>query len=201
MHYGENMNYKIKTLTLGQTAEIYKHYMHLHFPKEEIKPLKNIQRMWENGAYQAFGMYEEKNDTTELIGYAFCAMASDCRMILLDYLAIVEKYRGQGMGGIFLKEMRQCMTEVDGILIETEDIDFASNEEERQIRKKRDAFYERNHVVRTQIKSKIFSVHFANWQLPVTGVLSDAECKRNLEEIYKIMIPGAKNKMFVKIEL
>jgi len=157
--------------------------------------------MWEDGSYQALGMYEQKEDANELIGYAFCAMAPDCNMILLDYLAIREEYRGLGMGGIFLKKMRQCMREVEGILIETEDISFASNEEERQIRKKRDSFYERNGVVRTQIKSKIFSVHFANWQLPVQGILSDVECKRNLEEIYKIMVPGAKNKMFVKIEL
>lgn len=195
------MNYTINLLTFEQTADIYNNYIHLHFPKEEIKPLKNIQRMWENGSYRALGMYEQKEVNAQLIGYAFLAMSPDSRMVLLDYLAIAEEYRGMGMGGIFLKEMRQRLPEFDGILIETEDIDFAVNEEERQVRKKRDAFYEHNGVVRTAIKSKIFSVHFANWQLPIHKPLSDKECKRNLEEIYKIMIPGAKNKMFVKIEL
>ena len=195
------MDYIINSLTFEQTAFIYNNYMHLHFPKEEIKPLKNIQRMWEVGSYRALGMYEQKEESMELIGYAFLAVAPDCEMLLLDYLAIMEEYRGLGMGGMFLREMRQRLPEFEGILIETEDIDFAVNEEERQVRKKRDAFYEHNGVVRTAIKSKIFSVHFANWQLPIHKPLSDKECKRNLEEIYKIMIPGAKNKMFVKIEL
>lgn len=195
------MNYTITSLTFEQTAAIYNHYMHLHFPKEEIKPLKNIQRMWETGSYRALGMYEQNGESTELIGYAFLALAPDCKMLLLDYLAIAEEYRGLGMGGIFLKEMQKLLAEFEGILIETEDIDFASNEGERQVRKNRDSFYERNGVIRTRIKSKIFSVHFANWQLPINKPLSDAECKQNLEDIYKIMVPGAKNKLFVKIEL
>lgn len=195
------MKYTIQNLTIEQTADIYNTYIHLHFPPEEIKPLKNIQKMWENGSYQALAMYEQKENEKRLIGYAFCAMAPDCRMLLLDYLAIVEAYRGLGMGGIFLSEMRKYLSGYEGILIETEDIDFAANEEEQQIRKKRDAFYERNGVVRTGIKSRIYGVHFANWQLPVSQVLADWECKRNLEEIYKVMVPGAKNKMFVKIEL
>ena len=195
------MNYRIQNLTFEQTAEIYNAYIHLHFPKEEIKPLKNIQRMWENGSYQALAMYEQKEKEPKLIGYAFCAVAPDCKMMLLDYLAIVEEYRGLGMGGIFLKEMQKCLAEYEGILIETEDIDFASNEEERQIRKKRDAFYERNGVLRTGIKSRIYGVHFANWQLPVHKPMTDEECRGNLEKIYKVMVPGEKNQMFVKIEL
>lgn len=195
------MNYTIQNLTIEQTTEIYNAYIHLHFPPEEIKPLKNIQRMWENGSYQALAMYEPKENGTNLIGYAFCAMAPDCRMLLLDYLAIVEEYRGLGMGGLFLSEMQKCLTEYEGILIETEDIDFAEDEEQRQLRKKRDAFYEHNGVVRTGIKSRIYGVHFANWQLPVRQAFSDEECKRNLEAIYKVMVQGAKNQMFVKIEL
>jgi len=195
------MNYKIQNLTIEQTTDIYNTYIHLHFPQNEIKPLKNIRRMWENGSYQALAMYEKNENEVKLIGYAFCAMAPNCKMLLLDYLAIVEEYRGLGMGGIFLSEMRKFLAKYEGILIETEDIDFAVNEEERQIRKKRDAFYERNGVVRTAIKSRIFYVRFANWQLPVSQMLTDEECKRNLEEIYKVMVPGSKNKMFVKIEL
>lgn len=194
------MKYLIQNLNLEQVADIYNKYIYLHFPREEIKPLKNIQKMWSMGAYQALGMYEQKEDATELIGYAFLALEPDCNILLLDYLAIVEDYRGRGMGGIFLREMRKRLTKYDGILIETEDIAFASDEEERLTRQKRDAFYERNGVLRTGIRSRIFCVRYAIWQLPVSKPMTDAECKQSLENIYKIMIPGAKNKMFVKIE-
>lgn len=195
------MEYTIIDLTLEQVEDIYNTWIHLHFPREEIKPLKNIRKMWSIGAYRALGMYEQKEKGQQLIGYAFYAMGQDCNMLLLDYLAIVEAYRGQGMGGIFLREMRERLPEFEGILIETEDIDFAANEEERRIRQNRDAFYKRNGVLRTGIKSQIYGVRFAIWQLPVVGSMTDTECKRNLENIYKIMVPGAKNKMFVKIEL
>lgn len=194
------MKYLIQNLNLEQVTDIYNKYISLHFPQEEIKPLKSIQKMWSMGVYQALGMYEQKEDATEFIGYAFLTLASDRNMLLLDYFAIVEDYRGMGMGSIFLSEMRERLTQYDGILIETEDIAFASDEEERLTRQKRDAFYERNGVLRTGIRSRIFGVRYAIWQLPVSKTVIDAECKQSLEDIYKIMIPGVKNRMFVKIE-
>lgn len=194
------MKYIVIDLSLEQVADIYNNYIHLHFPQDEIKPLKNIQKMWGVGSYRALGMYEQNDSEQQLIGYAFFAMAPGCNMLLLDYLAVVEEYRGQGMGGMFLTEMRERLNVYDGILIETEDIDFASNEEERLTRQNRDAFYEQNGVLRTGIKSQIYGVRFANWQLPVKKALTDGECRRNLEGIYKIMIPGEKNEKFVKIE-
>lgn len=195
------MEYIIQNLTLEQVSVIYNKWIHLHFPQEEIKPLKNIQRMWEQGAYRALGMYEQTGDTQILIGYAFYAMAPDCNMLLLDYLAIVEAYQGQGMGSIFLREMRERLQKFDGILIETEDVAFACDEEEVLTRQKRDAFYERNGVLCTAIRSQIYSVRFAIWNLPVSEPVTDAVCKKNLEDIYRIMVPGEKYEKFVKIQM
>lgn len=193
------MQYTIENLTLEQVSEIYTKYLQLHFPPEEVKPLKNIQRMWGAGSYRALGMFEQKENVSELIGYAFFALTPDHKMLLLDYLAIAESYRGKGMGSIFLQEMRSRLQEFHGILIETEDVDFASNEEERYVRAKRDVFYERNGVVRTSVKSLIYTVHYANWVLPISQPASDELCKKNLEDIYKFMIPGEKNEKFVRI--
>lgn len=195
------IKYVIQDLTIEQVSDIYKKWIHLHFPQDEIKPLKNIQKMWEIGAYRALGMYEQKGEKLDFIGYAFLAMAPDCSMLLLDYLAIVEAYRGQGIGSIFLHEMQKRLQEFDGILIETEDVNFAYNKEELQARKKRNCFYEKNRAVRTIIKSEIYGVHYAIWNLPVSKPIDNEICKTNLENIYKIMIPGEKNEKFVKIEM
>ncbi len=201
MSENKEMNYVIQDLTIEQVADIYKQWIHLHFPEDEIKPLKNIQRMWDAGAYHALGMYQQKGGRLDLVGYAFLAMAYGSRLLLLDYLAIVEAYRRQGMGGAFLQEMQKRLQEFDGILIETEDVAFAKDDEERLMRKKRDLFYERNGVKGTAIKSEIYGVHYAIWNLPLSKHVNDEICQKNLESIYKIMVPGDKNKKFVKIKI
>lgn len=197
----QNMEYVIQNLTIEQVADIYRKWIHLHFPQDEIKPLKNIQRMWETDSYRALGMYVQKGEELDFIGYAFFAIAPGCNMLLLDYLAIVEAYRGQGMGGIFLHEMQKWLQEFDGMIIETEDVAFANNEEERLTRKKRDLFYEQNKARRTVIKSEIYGVHYAIWNLPIAKLVDDEMCKKNLESIYKIMIPGEKYEKYVMIQM
>lgn len=193
------MEYKVQDLTREQTGDIYRQWIGRHFPQDEIKPLKSIYRMWDMGAYRALGMYEKKADGLQLIGYAFFAMAEDCGLLLLDYLAIVEDYRGQGMGSIFLQEMKKRLKTYRGILIETEDIECAGDEEAYRIRQKRDSFYGQNGALRTGIKSVIYGVHYAIWNFPLASAASRRECAESLADIYKIVIPGEKYDKFVKI--
>ena len=197
------MEYFVKKLTWEQMEKIYVEWIHEHFPEDEIKPLKSIQRMWDNGEYQALGMYEKttaQGGAEPLIGYAFFIMVKGGNQLLLDYLAIVEKYRSKGAGSIFLKEMKQQLTEYKGILIETEDIDCAQNEEERNIRQKRDAFYVRNGAVRTGIRSHVYGVDYVIWTLPIEKAVAEDECRDDLEKIYRTMVPGEKYEKFVMIK-
>lgn len=194
------MNYIIRNLTEEETAEIYERWIHIHFPKNEIKPLKHIQRMWEQGAYCALGMYDGEN----LVSYGFFAMVPGKDMLLLDYLAVLEDYRNLGAGSIFLQKMGQCLSEYrgvsyQGILIETEDITYARNEEERQIRQKRDLFYEKNGAVRTGVTGEVYGVHYALWNLPVEKEAGSEECREQIKAIYRMMVAGEKYEKFVKI--
>lgn len=198
----KDREYVIKDLTLEQVSDIYRKWLSLHFPQDEIKPLKNIQQMWNAGCYHALGMYEQEGESLRFIGYAFFAKTSDSNMLLLDYLAMVEAYRGQGMGGIFLREMKkrlQAAKEILGIIIETEDVAFADSGEALLERKRRDRFYECNGAKRTAIRSEIYGVHYAIWQLPVTRYVEEEECRTALKDIYKEMIPGEKNEKYVSI--
>lgn len=195
------MDYRIQNLTIEQAADIYTQWIDKHFPRGEIKPLKSIQRMWNMGAYQALGMYEHRGDgTLAFAGYAFFVIEKSASQLLLDYLAITEEYRGYGAGSSFLKEMKQYFSGYKGILIETEDIEYAKNEEERRIRQKRDTFYTRNGAVRTGIKSSVYGVNYVIWNFPVAEVVPDEETKKNLENIYKVMVPGEKYDKFVTIQ-
>lgn len=194
------MNYAIQNLTREETAGIYERWIAAHFPKNEIKPLKHICRMWEQGSYCALGMY----DGEKLVSYAFFAMVPGKDMLLLDYFAVLEDYRNLGAGSIFLQKMGQCLMEhrgvsYQGILIETEDIAYAQNGEERHIRQKRDLFYEKNGAVRTGVTGEVYGVHYAIWNLPITGNAGTEECREQLKEIYRMMVAGEKYEKFVKI--
>lgn len=200
------MEYIIKNLQQTETADIYTQWIHRHFPQSEIKPLKKIQSMWDAGAYHALGMYEKKMNNQEqkqqlnLIGYAFFVTAPKCNILLLDYFAIVEDYRSQGMGSIFLKEMKKYLDGYRSILIETEDIDCAQNEEELRTRQKRNSFYERSGAVMAGIKSSVYGVNYDIWNFPLTESAARKECKDSLESIYRIIASGAEYNKYVKIE-
>ncbi len=199
------MDYFVRPLTYKQTAEIYSEYLHRHFPAGEIKPLKSIARMWEGDAYRAYALYAGSDSPVSprslppLAGYAFFAAQPGGGMILLDYLAILEEYRSRGAGSAFLRALSARLPNCRGILIETEDIDFAQNEAEARERQKRDAFYEKNGVLKTEIRSSVYGVHYAIWLLALGGNADREECEQNLRDIYRIMVPGEKFEKYVEI--
>lgn len=185
----------IKELSREQTAEIYNRWLGEHLPADEVKPLKNIYKMWDEGFYSALALYDreicEEADTLKgLIGYAFFVNSPMADMVLLDYYAIIGEYRNQGFGSVFLNDIRKSLGEFRGIIIETEDIELAASKEELAIRKRRDRFYTSNGAVETGIKTRVYGVPYAIWSLAAEGeAVSSAESLRAVEGIYKTMFP------------
>lgn len=185
----------IRTLDYEQTATIYNEWLGKHFPADEVKPLKNIYKMWEEEAYSALALYDiKKLDTADclkgLVGYAFFVESPKSDMVLLDYYAIVEEYRNQGLGSVFLGEMKKSLNGKRGIIIETEDIELASSDEELLTRKRRDQFYVSNGAVKTDIRTSVYGVDYAIWSLAAEGErITEEESLRAVEEIYKTMFP------------
>ncbi len=193
--------YIIKELEKEELLTIYKENIDNHFPKDEIKPLKKIERMWEMGIYYGLAMYDvsTNNEEVSLIGYAFFIKDLEGNIILLDYFAIMEEYRSKGMGSAFLQEMKKIVNSYRAILLETEDVDKAKTIEERELRKKRDCFYERNGVIKTDVRSEVYGVHYAIWNYPVKENISFLECRESVKRIYKAIVSEEKYKKFIKI--
>lgn len=185
----------IKQLSYEETAEIYNEWLGKHFPADEIKPLKNIARMWNAGNYSALALYDrecfENTDALKgLVGYAFFVNSPLADMVLLDYYAIIGAYRNQGMGSLFLRKMKDSLHGVRGIIIETEDVGRANSEEELRIRKRRDRFYVSNGAVETGIRTSVYGVPYAIWSLASKDeVISETESLHAVEGIYKTMFP------------
>ncbi len=189
------LEYRIERLALPQIEEIYARCLCRHFPPDEVKPLKNIQRMYRTDSYRAYAMYGG-----ELTAYAFLATAPECDLILLDYFAVSESCRGQGMGGLFLRKLQGELSGFRGILIETEDVRRAKDPSELSTRQRRDRFYERNGARRTRVRCTVYGVCYAVWNLPLSCAADDALCQRGMERIYRTMIPGEKYDSYVTLE-
>lgn len=183
------MNYKIRELDYEEISFIYRNYLIHDFPQDEVKPLSNIEKMYQMETYMAYGFFLEQVDADQILaGYAFCSKSQDGVMLLLDYFAILKQFRSQGIGGDFLAALKNELSDIKGILIETEDIAYASNEEEKQIRERRDAFYARNGVKKVPIHGCVFGVHYQIWQLPIKEAVDSQICFSQLTEIYKNMV-------------
>lgn len=190
--------YKILNLDFDTTSAIYQKYIAEHFASNEIKPLASIERMWKLGFYRAMAVVTcDGNESTSddimehLIGYAFFTTCPDGRMLLLDYLAIRKEFRGSGFGGIFLKELQRvdCGEQLAGILIETEDLLYAQNEDERTERLRRNSFYRENGAVSIDLHTCIYDARYEIWQLPLSEELSKEECREELIKIYHFILP------------
>ena len=158
------MLYKIAAAE--EIKDIYNTYMKKDFPPAELKPLEAILYSVENGWYKMYIGYDEGG----IKGYACIA---DCsgganqwgqsplveKIGFLDYFAIVKEYRGTGFGSEFFKALGE-FGQFDVIILETESIESAKNEEEDFIRRRRIAFYKRSGCMDTGCMYNVFGVEY-----------------------------------------
>ena len=153
--------------------------------------------------------WNESDSLDTLRGYAFFVESPDCDACLLDYYAILPEFRDAGLGGRSLQRLAELVRDRGKyILLETEDIDFAKNDGQVAERTRRDAFYTRNGCVKTDVKGKVFTVHYAVWALGLEAAHGADEAARStafdracadMNTLYQLMIPGEKFRLFVKI--
>lgn len=153
-----------RELSAEEVLRIYSSVAPLHFPKAELKPVENVKKYLGNGLYIGYGFYE--NET--LLAYALFLTLPKERKLLLDYYAVLEEYRNDGIGSAFLQSLQTTLTCADGIYIESENPDYAENEQEKMIREKRISFYYRNGAAFTGVLSTLFGVPYRVLYLPLS---------------------------------
>ena len=73
---------KLNELSPQQLAQLYRQELTSAFPPEELKPLRSMLSLMEQGRYQALGLY----DGEDLVAYALIWLEPGCPFALLDYL-------------------------------------------------------------------------------------------------------------------
>lgn len=182
-------DFEVRCLSLPEMEEIYEGLGKEHFPANERKPFSEIRRMYEEGCYEALGFYEQgqENSSEEPVAYAFYVQTKDKAVRLLDYYAVRLEYRGSGVGSVFLNRMKEWYKDSDCIILETEDLATAENEEERKTRIRRNSFYLQNEVIQTDIHVSYFEADYQIFYIPLKGIKSRAQVIEDMEKVYRIM--------------
>ncbi|MBQ6796098.1 MAG: GNAT family N-acetyltransferase [Clostridia bacterium] len=157
------MNYKIATRE--EIEKVFNEHMKKDFPPDELKPLASIMQAYEKGWYKMYLAYDEDG----IKGYACVADCSN-KIGFLDYFAIVDGFRGTGLGSVFFRKVGE-LSGFECIILETESIESSKCEEEVKTRKRRIAFYKRLGCVDTGIMYNVFGVEYnvmINRNMPLT---------------------------------
>lgn len=188
----EKDTFFIKQLNLKEILDIYETEAVKHFPQDELKPSAAIVQLFQAGAYEGLALYKRSNEAetgeqTALAGYALFAKVPETDILLLDYFAVLEDFRSCGAGSLFLALMKAYYKDRKAILIETELVEKARDEEDRALRMRRNAFYERNGCRGSSVRSRLFSVDFGIYVMPLNVAFSDQQVYDGLEAIYRYM--------------
>jgi hypothetical protein len=105
------------------------------FPDDERKPLEMLRQQTRQGLMEPWWLMEDGQRR----GYAMLLAAPGERMVLLDYLAMLEK--GKGYGSACLRLLQQAYP--GGLLVESEAEEPGLEASEEEKRRRRLGFYRR----------------------------------------------------------
>ena len=146
---------QLRTLNAQALTALYQTELVRAFPPTELKPLKSMLTLMEQGRYEALGMYDEDG----LHGYALFWLEPGIPFALLDYFGTLEGQRGSGLGTRMLDLLADYYKNYRGIFGEAEGV-FSPDPEEAAVQKRRLAFYERNGFRYGGYDCALFGVHY-----------------------------------------
>lgn len=118
------------------------------FPRSERKPFKMIRRMHRAGCTDVWLAEQDGR----FAGLGITINGSD--IILLDYLAVHEKYRDKGVGSAFLQALMGKYAD-RGFFLE---IEAPDRDDPTGIKARRKAFYLRNGLTDMHVTANLFGV-------------------------------------------
>ena len=182
-------SFTVETLSLPQVRAIYRERIKRDFPRDELKPLKKIEGAIARNEYVCFGATRGG----EILAYAyFVKLKEDGKpCALFDYYAVRQDLRGQNIGSMFIQALMQGpLREMDCVVLEADDPDYAKTPGEKDIRNRRLAFYLRNGLRDTGVTATVFGAQFKILTLPVGNPVSPALVRRKYAALYRSQLPA-----------
>ena len=169
---------ELRLPSLTQLRQIYEADMKEAFPPAELKPLSAIERMWQEGKYKPWCLF----DGEKIIGLAFLWLGKDPGWALLDYLCVSFDYRNDGLGSKILELLKEAEP---GAVIFGE-AEAPVHAPDPAMAERRLGFYLRNGLRIAGYDTDIFGVHYK------TLYLADEEVEdRELMEAHRAVYRGS----------
>ena len=97
---------ELRLPTIEQLRTVYDRDMKEVFPSAELKPLSAIERMWKEGWYTPWCLF----DGDEIVGQCFLWLGHP-GWALLDYLCVSAGARNGGLGSVILQKLAEVETD------------------------------------------------------------------------------------------
>lgn len=125
----------IRKANLEEAKLIYKENMELDFPDDEIPDYKRYLQLTEKNIHDVY-IYEQNG---KKVAYFITLECNNS--ILITHLAVMRKFRSQGIGKILLSDIKDYFTNINMLIVEVEAESRANNNEELNIIKRRKKYY------------------------------------------------------------
>ena len=180
---------ELRIPTPEQLRRVYDRDILASFPAAELKPLKNMERMWQEGWYRPLCLF----DGDDIVGEAFLWLGHP-GWALLDYLCVSPARRNDGLGSVILQTLRR--QERDTVIFgESEAPEDAPDVE---MAKRRLGFYARNGLRTAGYDTEMFGVHYKTLYL-AAGAVDEAALMREHRFIYENTFSADKFRKYVRI--
>lgn len=182
---------KLKLPTLEELRKVYNTDMKEAFPPAELKPLAAIEKMWQEGWYKPYCLYDD--DGMGPIGCAFLWLGHP-GWALLDYLCVNSGWRNDGFGA----EMLRLLPQVEPDAVIFGEAEAPLHAPDPAMAERRLGFYFRNGLRMAEYDSEIFGVHYKTLYLASREV-DDAELMAEHEFVYRNSFTPEKFEHYVRI--
>lgn len=143
---------ELKLLNKAELTALYRDHLTSDFPKSELKPLKGMYNLMDQGVYDPLLVLEGDRP----VGYAMVWLPQDRKGALLEYFGVIRGLRNAGLGSRIL----DVLTERYGQIFCEAEAPSSDDPAENDLRRRRIAFYERNGFRVLDYDCALFGVHF-----------------------------------------
>ncbi|WP_295581793.1 GNAT family N-acetyltransferase [uncultured Oscillibacter sp.] len=182
---------ELRMPTPEQLRTVYATDLREAFPPAELKPLRAIEALWEDGWYRPWCLF----DGDEIAGTCFLWLGHP-GWALLDYLCVSSRRRNGGTGALLLEKLleREAGTVILG---ESEAPDGAPDP---ALAERRLGFYARNRAKTAGYDTEMFGVHYKTlyW---AEGPIPDETLMAEHRFIYQNRFSPEKYARYVRIPL
>lgn len=143
---------ELKLLNKDELVQLYNSEMVFDFPKSELKPVRAMLRLMDEGKYEPLLVTENG----EAVGYAMIWLPVSRQGALLEYFGVLRGKRNGGLGTRILHILADRYGQIFGEAEAPTSDDPAEND----LRRRRIAFYRRNGLRVLDYECALFGVHF-----------------------------------------